>query len=70
MVSTRKKKQSNRKFHSQFDGINQDVVLGEVGNNGQKSVRVNKDTADRDFTAHDSGSNSTPMENTVNIQSL
>ena len=70
MVSTRKKKQSNRKLLSQLDDFDQDVVIGEAASNGQQSVRVNNDTADRDFTANDGGSNSTANENPVNIQIL
>ena len=70
MVSTRKKKQSNRRLFSQLDDFDQDVKIGDVANNGQQNVIIRDGTVDREFTAINSGSNSMANANTVNVQTL
>ena len=71
MVSTRKKRQSNRRLHSQVGCFDQNFVIGKASNNWQQSVVVNDGAIDQDFTvSSDSGSNLTANENRVIVQVL
>ena len=36
MVPTRKKRQSSKRFLSQFDDFNRDVIIGNAASEGQK----------------------------------
>ena len=51
MVSTRKKRQSNKKLLSQLDGFDQDIIIGNAASERQENVVVNEGTNDQDFTA-------------------
>ena len=50
MVSTRKKRQSNRRFLSQLDDFDQDMIIGKATSGRQENFVVNEGTNDRDFT--------------------
>ena len=58
MVSTREKRQSNRRLLSQIDVFGQDMVIGNAANGRQENFVVNEGTNDRDFTVGASSNNS------------
>ena len=69
MVSTRKKRQSNRRLLIQLDDFDQDVILGNTATENQKkNIVVNESTNDRSFTAGTSSNNSTINENAMNVK--
>ena len=70
MVSTRKKRQSNKRLLSQLDDFDQDVIIGNTESSRQKSVTVNGGTKDQDFTAGTSNVGSVVNENTLNMKTL
>ena len=70
MVSTRKKRQSNRRFLSELDDSDQDMVIGNAASERQENVVVNEDTNDRDFTVGTSSNNIAINESTVNVRTL
>ena len=49
MVSTRKKRQSNKTLLSQLDDFDQDMIIGNAASGRQESVTVNEVTNDQDF---------------------
>ena len=67
MVSTRKRRQSNRRFLSQLDDFEQDLIIGNVASERQENTVVNGGTNDRNFTA---GNNSVVNENAMNVKTL
>ena len=50
MVSTRKKRQSNKRLFSQLDDFDRYMIIGNDVSERQESVVVNESTDDRDFT--------------------
>ena len=70
MVSTRKKRQSNRRLVSQLDDIDQDMIIGNHGSERQQNVVVNEGTNDRDFTVGTSGNNTEINESAMNVKTL
>ena len=70
MVSTRKKRQSNRRLLSRLDDFDQDIILGNAASKSQENTVVNERTNDRDSTVGTSSNNSTANENTVNVKTL
>ena len=50
MVSTRKKRQSNRRLLSQLDDFDQDMIIGNATSGRQENFAVNESTNDLDFT--------------------
>ena len=70
MVSTRKKRQSNRRLLSQLDDFDQDVVIGNTASERQENIVVNEGTSDRDFTVGTSSDNTAVNESMVNVKSL
>ena len=70
MVSTRKKRQSNRKVLSQINGFDQVIVFGNAMSNRQENTTVNEGTADQEFTAGNSGGGPALNENVVNVKIL
>ena len=46
MVSTRKKRQSNRRLLSQLDDFDQDMVIGNAASERQENIVVNDGTSD------------------------
>ena len=70
MVSTRKKRQSNRRLLSQLDDFYQDVIIGNAASERQENVVVNEGTNDLDFTVSISNNNTALNESTVNVKTL
>ena len=70
MVSTGKKRQSNRKQPSQLDDFDQDIIIGNAASGRQEKLTVNEGTNDPDFTVGTSSSNLAANENTVNVKTL
>ena len=70
MVSTRKKRQSNRRLLSQLDGFDQDTIIGSAASERQENIVANEGTSDRDFTVGTSNNNSTINENAMNVKTL
>ena len=50
MVSTRKKRQSNRRLLSQLDDFDRDMIIGNTASERQENTAVNEGTNDQDFT--------------------
>ena len=70
MVSTRKKRQSNKRLLSQLDDFDQDMIIGNTTNERQEGVEVNEGTNDRDFTAGTSNVSSIVNEKVLNVKTL
>ena len=70
MVSSRKKRQSNRRLLSHLDDFDQDMVIGNAASERQEKVVVNEGTNDRDFTVGISSKNSVTNENAKNVKTL
>ena len=70
MVSTRKKRQSNKGLLSQIDDFHQDAIICKGASGRQQNVVVNEGTVDQEFALNKTGSISAAKENSVNIQSL
>ena len=72
MVSTRKKRQSNRRLLSQLD-FDQDMIIGNAASERQESTVVNEGTNDRDFTVGTSNfysDTSIVNRNVMNVKTL
>ena len=50
MVSTRRKRQSDRRLVSQLDDFDQDTIIGNTASERQQNFVVSEGTNDRDFT--------------------
>ena len=70
MVSTRTKKQSNRRLFSQLDDSDQDIIISNAAGDRPENIMVNGGTNDRDFTIGTSSNNLTTNENTVSVKTL
>ena len=70
MVSTREKKQSNRRLLSQLDDFDQDMIIGNAVSERQENIVVNEDTNDRDFTVDTSSNKSVVNGNAKNVKTL
>ena len=70
MVSTRKKRQSSRRFLSQLDDFDQDMIIGNAVSGRQENNVVNEGTNDRDFTAGNSSNNSVVNGNAMSVKTL
>ena len=70
MVSTRKKRQSNRRLLSQFDDLDQDITFRNAASDKQPNGIFNEGTVDQEFTVNITGSNLTTNGNLVNGQTL
>ena len=70
MVSTRKKKQSNRRLLNQLDDFDQDVNIGNAASERQENIVVIGGTNDRDFTVGTASNNIAINESTVNVKTL
>ena len=63
MVSTRKKKQSNRRLLSQFDDFDRDHSLGNAWSDKQETVVVTEGTVVQIITAQATSNNLTTNAN-------
>ena len=70
MVSTRKKRQSNKKLLSQLDDFDRDMIIGNAANERQENVVVNEGTNDQDLTVATSNVSSVVNENAMNVKAL
>ena len=70
MVSTRKKKQSNRRLLSQLLDFDQDIIIGNATSGRQENVIGNEGTNYLDFTIGTSSNILTSDENTVKVKTL
>ena len=70
MVSTRNKRQSNRRLLSQLDGFDHDKIIGNAASGGQENIVVSEGSNDRDFTVGTSSNNIEINESTVNVKTL
>ena len=68
MVSTRKKRQSNKRLLSQLDDFDRDEIIGNNASEGQENVVVNGGTNDQDFTAGTSNVSAIDNENALNVR--
>ena len=70
MVSTRKKRQSNKKLLSQLEDLDQDMIIGNAASERQENVVVNEGTNDRDFTVSNFSKNTAVNESAINVKTL
>ena len=70
MVSTRKKRQSNRRLVSQSDDFDQDIIIGNTAGERQGITIVKGGTGDRYFTVGTSGKTLKTNEKAVNVKTL
>ena len=70
MVSTRKKRQSNKRLLSQLDDLDQDMVIGNAVSERQENAVVNEGTNDRDFTVSTSNNGSVFNGYTMSVKTL
>ena len=70
MVSTRKRRQSNRRLPSQLDDLDEDMIIGNAVSEKQKNTVVNEGTNDRDFTVDTSNSSSVVNGNAMGVRTL
>ena len=70
MVSTRKRRQSNRRLLSQLDDLDEDMIIGNAVSEKQENTVVNEGTNDRDFTVDTSNSSSVVNGNTMGVRTL
>ena len=70
MVSTRKKRQSNKMLLSQLDDFDQDMIIGNAVSERQGNTVVNENTNDRDFTVGTPNNNSVVNGNAMSVKTL
>ena len=70
MVSTSKKRQSNRRFLSQSDDFDQDMIIGNAVSERQENTVVNEGTNDRDFTNGTSSNDPIVNANAMSVKNL
>ena len=70
MVSTRKKRQSNRRLLSQLDNFDQNMIIGNTASERQENIVANQGTNDRDFTVGTSSNNMTINESAMSVKTL
>ena len=70
MVSTRKKRQSNRKLLKQLDDFDQDIIIGNTASDIKENTVVHEGPKDGYFTVVTSINNLAINEFTVNVKTL
>ena len=70
MVSTRKKRQSNKKLLSQLDDFDRDMIIGNAVSERQKNAVVNEGTNDRDFIVGTSSNDSIVNGKGMSVKTL
>ena len=70
MVSTRKKRQSNKRLLRQLDDFEQDMIIGNAVSERQENTVVNEGSNDRDFTVDTSNNNSVFNGNAMSVKTL
>ena len=70
MVSTRKKRQSNRRLFSQLDDFNQAVIMCNTTDDRQEETTVIESIVDQEFIGGNPDSSLTVNKNAVNVKTL
>ena len=70
MVSTRKKKKSNRRLLRQLDDFDQDMIIGNAASERQENTVGNEGTNDKDFTVGTSNVSSIVNGSVANVKTL
>ena len=70
MVSTRKKRQWNRRLLSQLGDIDQDMIIDNAVSERQQNIVVKEGTNDQDFTVGTSSNNPVVNGNAMNAKTL
>ena len=70
MVSTRKKRQSNKRLLSQLDDFDRDMIIGNAASERQENTVANEGTNDQDFTVGTSNDSSIVNGNTMSVKTL
>ena len=70
MVSTQKKKQSNRRLLRHLDDFDQDIIISNTASDKQEKTTVNEATGSQVFTINNPGSSLTVIENAMNVKTL
>ena len=70
MVSTRKKRQSNKRLLSELDDFDRDMIIGNAVSEGQENAVVNEGTNDRDFTVGTSIDDLVVNGNAMSVKTL
>ena len=70
MVSTRKKRQSNKKLFSQLDNFDRDMIIGNAVSERQENAVVYEGTNYRDFTVGTSSNDSIVNGNAMSVKTL
>ena len=70
MVSTRKKRQLNKRLLSQLDDFDQDTIIGNAVSERQENAVVNEGTNDRDFTVCTYNNDSAVNWNAMSVKTL
>ena len=70
MVSTRKKRQSNKRLLSQLDDFDRDMIFGNTACERQEGVVANEGTNAQDFIVGTSNVSSIVNENALNVKTL
>ena len=70
MVSTRKKRQSNKRLLSQLDDFDQNVIIGNTASEREENVGFNEGIIDQDFTVGTSNVNPVINKKAMNVKTL
>ena len=70
MVSTRKKRQSNKRLLSQLDDFDRDMIIGNAVSEKQENAVVNEGTNDRDSTVGTSSNDTFVNGNAMSVETL
>ena len=70
MVSTRKKRQSNKRLLSQLDDFDRNTIIGDTVSEKQENIVVNEGNSDRDFTVGTSHTSSAVNGNVMSMKIL
>ena len=70
MVSTRKRRQSNKRLLSQLDDFDQNMIIGNAASERQENTVVNEGTNDRDFIVGTSNGSSIVNGNVLSVKTL
>ena len=70
MVSTRKKRQPNKRLLSQLDDFDRDMIIGNAVSEGLENAVVNEGTDDQDFTVGTSNNDSVVNGSAMTVKTL
>ena len=70
MVSTRKKRQSNKRLLSQLDDFDQDIIIGSTASEKQENVVVTEGINDQDFTVGTCNVSTAMNKNAMTVKTL